>query len=68
MFACCSKPLEEVDQGCGQLRFDAIAPNLRKSAGDVAGLEASRLYETLKRVYEDCKLDEGDVWDWKSKL
>ncbi|CAE6945507.1 unnamed protein product [Symbiodinium natans] len=44
--------------------FDAIAPNLRKSAGDVAGLEASRLYETLKRVYEEWKaLEDFEVLD-----
>ena len=36
------------------LRFDSIAPNWRKSTGDVAGLETGRLYETLKRMYEDC--------------
>ena len=34
-------------------RFDSIAPNWRKSTGDVAGLETGRLYQTLKRMYED---------------
>ena len=33
-------------------RYDAIAPHWTKNAADVAGLEATKLYDTLKRVHE----------------
>lgn len=35
--------------------FDAIAPNWRKEAGNVPGLDAEKLFETLKRVVEEWK-------------
>ncbi|OLP86084.1 hypothetical protein AK812_SmicGene32855 [Symbiodinium microadriaticum] len=45
-------------------RFDSIAPNWRKSTGDVAGLETGRLYQTLKRMYEEWKaLEDFEVLD-----
>ena len=40
-------------------RLDSISPHWRKSASDVSGLETKRLYETLKRVYEDSRLGLG---------
>ncbi|CAE6930447.1 ASB2 [Symbiodinium sp. CCMP2592] len=44
--------------------FDSIAPNWRKSTGDVAGLETGRLYEALKRMYEEWKaLEDFEVLD-----
>ena len=43
-------------------RFDAIAVNWRKSASDVPGLEATKLYETLKKVHEDCKASFHGFW------